>query len=77
MTFDLLSMAELTLSAAVVIFGFAVLFGRSHPERAAIGAAMTLWFVCILGAGATYLLYYEGGLACLAWVRLSFCPSLH
>lgn len=61
MTFDLLSMAELSLSAAVVVSGFAVLFGRSRREQIVIGMVMALWFASVLAAGATYLLYDDGG----------------
>lgn len=60
MTFDLLSMSELTASAAIVVLGFAWLFGKTPGERLSIAALFCLWFVFILWAGASRLLYYDG-----------------
>ena len=60
--FDLVSMAELTASAVLVITVYAGAFGRSWRERSAIGLAFALWFVLVLRLGANDALHYERGI---------------
>jgi|BarGraIncu00222A_1022003.scaffolds.fasta_scaffold15846_3 hypothetical protein len=62
MTFDLLSMAEVTVSAATIVVTLAVLFGRTLTERALIAGALAVWFAALLSAGASGALQNEGGL---------------
>src|SRR3954452_13723639 len=60
--FDLLSTAELTASAAIVVATFSFLFGVSVRERALIVVALTAWFATVLWLGATESLHYPRGL---------------
>lgn len=62
MTFELLSTAELTASAAIVVVTLVWIFGRSLTERAAIAGALTAWFAAMLWAGASGALQYQRGL---------------
>jgi hypothetical protein len=62
MTFDLLSMAEVTASTATVVVTLVVLFGQTLNERAVIAGALISWFAAVLAAGASGILQNEGGL---------------
>jgi hypothetical protein len=53
MTFDLLSTIVLSVSATVVVATFIALFGSSLTKRITIGTAMALWFIAVLGLGAS------------------------
>lgn len=53
MTFDLLSAIILSASATVVVATFLTLFGSSLTGRITIGGAMGLWFIGVLGLGAS------------------------
>jgi len=53
MTFDLLSAIALSASATVVVATFIALFGSSLTNRIAIGVAMALWFIAVLGLGTS------------------------
>ena len=60
--FDLISALELAVSAAIVAFGAALLFGRGPREQAWIASGMGAWFLLVVAAGATRTLYFDGGL---------------
>jgi hypothetical protein len=51
--FDLISMAELTASAAVVVFFLSSILSYTARQRGIIAAALTAWFGLVLAAGAT------------------------
>jgi hypothetical protein len=51
--FDLLSTAELTASCAIVVFFLSSWLSDTVRQRAWVGAALTVWFCLIAGAGAT------------------------
>jgi hypothetical protein len=51
--FDLLSMAELTASSAIVVFFLSSMLSSTVRQRVWIAAALTLWFCLIVTAGAT------------------------
>jgi hypothetical protein len=51
--FDLLSMAELTASAAVIIFFLSSALSHTARQRGLIAATLTAWFCLVLTAGAT------------------------
>jgi hypothetical protein len=51
--FDLLSTAELTASAAIVVFFLSSMFSNSVRQRALIAVALAGWFCLVLAAGAT------------------------
>jgi hypothetical protein len=62
MTFDLISSALLSSSAAIVAFTIIRTFARTLPQRIAWISALALWFATILSAGATGVLGPTGGL---------------
>jgi hypothetical protein len=51
--FDLLSTAELTASAAIVVFFLSSMLANSVRQRGLIAAAFVGWFSLVLAAGAT------------------------
>jgi hypothetical protein len=51
--FDLLSTAELTASAAIVVFFLSSILSNTVRQRALIAAALVGWFALVLAAGAT------------------------
>jgi hypothetical protein len=60
--FDLLFAIELTASAAIVVGGMALMFGRSTRERVLIAATLSAWFASVVAAGATGALNWQRGL---------------
>src|ERR1700712_2616409 len=60
--FDLLSTAELTASAAIVVATLTFQFGTSARERTLIAVGLTAWFATVLWLGATESLHYSHGL---------------
>jgi hypothetical protein len=62
MTFDLISSALLSASAAIVGYTLVRIFARTTSQRIAATTVLALWFAAILTAGATGLLAPAGGL---------------
>jgi hypothetical protein len=58
--FDLLSTAELTASAAIVVFFLSSMLANSVRQRALIAGALASWFCLVLAAGATGAFTYPG-----------------
>src|SRR3984957_20319744 len=61
MMFDLLSTAELTASAAIVVFFISSMLSSTVRQRVLIAAALTFWFCLVLTAGATGALAHSIG----------------
>lgn len=53
MTFDLLSMAVLSISAFVVVMAMAHTLGSDRRERIAVGVMLALWFVGVCAVGGS------------------------
>jgi hypothetical protein len=51
--FDLLSTAELTASAAIVVFFLSSILSNTARQRGLVAAALAGWFCLVLAAGAT------------------------
>jgi uncharacterized membrane protein len=51
--FDLVSTAELTASAAIVVFFLSSMLSSTVRQRVLVAAGLALWFCVILAAGAT------------------------
>lgn len=51
--FDLLSTAELTASAAVVVFFLSAMLSETRRQRATVAVLLGVWFLLVLTAGAT------------------------
>jgi hypothetical protein len=60
--FDLLSTAELTASAAIVVFFLSSALSATRWGRDLTAAALTSWFCLVLAAGATGALAYPKGM---------------
>ena len=76
MNFDLLSAIELSASAAIVLAGLALNFGRGPREQLAIAAGLAAWFVAVVVAGATGVLSYDRGLGVPALAVTIVLPVL-
>jgi hypothetical protein len=59
--FDLVSTAELTASAAIVVFFISSMLSSRVRQRVLIAAALTFWFCLVLTAGATGALAHSIG----------------
>jgi hypothetical protein len=59
--FDLVSTAELTASAAIVVFFISSMLSSTVRQRVLIAAALTFWFCLVLTAGATGALAHSIG----------------
>ena len=59
--FDLVSTAELTASAAIVVFFISSMLSSTVRQRVLIAAALTFWFCLVLTAGATGALAHSLG----------------
>jgi hypothetical protein len=59
--FDLVSTAELTASAAIVVFFISSMLSSTVRQRVLIGAALTFWFCLVVAAGATGALAHSIG----------------
>jgi hypothetical protein len=60
--FDLLSTAELTASAAIVVFFLSSMLSNSVRQRGLVAAALVGWFALVLAAGATGALANPAGI---------------
>ena len=60
--FDLLSTAELTASAAIVVFFLSSALSETARRRGMVAAALAGWFCLVLAAGATGALSYPKGM---------------
>jgi hypothetical protein len=60
--FDLLSTAELTASAAIVVFFLSSILSNTARQRALVAAALVGWFSLVLAAGATGALANPAGI---------------
>jgi uncharacterized membrane protein len=58
--FDLLSTAELTASAAIVVFFLSSILSNTVRQRALVAASLVGWFCLVLAAGATGAFTYPG-----------------
>jgi hypothetical protein len=84
MTFDLLSMAVLSISAFIVVTTMANILGGDRRQRIAVGVMLGLWFVgvCAVGAsrsivgGGSFRTGGLGALVLLPLVVLSFVTFL-
>lgn len=75
MTFDLLSMAVLSISAFVVVATMANTLGRDRRQRITVGVVLGLWFagVCAVGASRSIVgggSFRTGGLGALVLLPL-------
>jgi hypothetical protein len=60
--FDLLSTAELTASAAIVVFFLSSILSNTARQRALVAVALAGWFCLVLAAGATGALANPAGI---------------
>jgi hypothetical protein len=60
--FDLLSTAELTASAAIVVFFVSSAFSETGRRRGVIAAALAGWFCLVLASGATGAFSFQTGI---------------
>ncbi|MEO8525746.1 MAG: hypothetical protein ABI460_13565 [Caldimonas sp.] len=59
---DLISAIVLTAVAAIVAVVVVLTFGATRRERIGLAVGLATWLLAVVAAGATRLLYYDGGL---------------
>jgi hypothetical protein len=81
MTFDLVSMAVLSISAFIVVTMLANTLGRDRRQRIAAGVVLGLWFVGVCAVGASRGIvgggsFRIGGLGALVLLPLVILPAV-
>jgi hypothetical protein len=79
MTFDLLAMAVLSISAFIVVLTMADILGSDHRQRIMVGVMLGLWFVGVCAVGASRSIvgggsFRTGGLGALVLLPLIVLP---
>src|SRR5689334_3773601 len=80
-TFDLLSMAALSIIARIVVAALAKTLGSDHRQRVKVGVMLGLWFVGVCAVGASRSVvgggsFRTGGLGILVLAPLIILPLI-